>query len=386
MFITDKPYISHLLQSTIESNGYKVLKNEFAEAHGFNKTELLLNEDDFIELFKKNEKLCTNSENCIEWINKNLSFSELPKLINVFKDKVKFRDLVKHLYPNFYYRELVFNELKSFDIKSINMPFVVKPSIGFLSLGVYKISNEADWIKTLTLIDEDLLKFKSMFPKAVLNTTNYIIEEYIEGTEYAFDAYFNDVGEPVILNIMRHIFASETDTSDRLYITSQKIIEENEPVFKNFLKEIGDILKIKNFPLHVEVRINNSKIIPIEINPMRFAGWGTTDIAYYAYGINSYEFFLENKKPDWEIISAEKEGLIYSIIVLDKPNVIPTEVIKSFDYEKLKSRFENVLELRETDIKKYPIFGFVFTETREENFSELETILKSDLTEFITTF
>ncbi|MDP3831833.1 MAG: hypothetical protein Q8Q47_11215, partial [Ignavibacteriaceae bacterium] len=114
--------------------------------------------------------------------------------------------------------------------------------------------------------------------------------------------------------------------------------------------------------------------------------WGTTDIAYYAYGINSYEYFLENKKPDWEIISAEKEGLIYSIIVLDKPNVIPTEVIKSFDYEKLKSRFEHVLELRETDIKKYPIFGFVFTETREENFSELDAILKSDLTEFITTF
>jgi len=40
--------------------------------------------------------------------------------------------------------------------------------------------------------------------------------------------------------------------------------------------------------------------------------------------------------------------------------------------------------LRKIDYKTYPVFGFVFTETREEDFSEIEEILKSDLREFVT--
>jgi hypothetical protein len=384
MFVTDKPYISHLLQSTIENNGYKVLRNEFSESHGFEKDNLLINEDIFIEEFRVNQKICTNSENCIAWITDKLSFSELPTIINLFKDKVKFRELVKHLYPDFYFSELSLSELKTLDIKTIKKPFVIKPSVGFLSLGVYKVCSDEEWVSTVNMIKEDRDKFESMFPTAVLDTTNYIIEDYIEGTEYAFDAYFNDEGEPVILNIMKHIFASESDTSDRLYITSKKIIEEQLSSFKSFLEKIGGLINIKNFPLHVEVRVNNSNIIPIEINPVRFAGWGTTDIAYHAYGINPYECFMENKRPDWNTIISEKDDLIYSIIVLDKPKILEEEQIESFNYEKLKSKFENVLELRKTDINQYPIFGFVFTETREKNFQELESILKNDLTEFIT--
>lgn len=385
MFITDKPYISDLLQTTIERNNYYVLRNEFAENHGFNRTELLLSESDFIEKFKTSQRVCTNSENCIEWINKNLHFTELPNLINIFKDKVKFRDLVKHLYPNFFYKQLAIDELNSFDINSINKPIIIKPSVGFLSLGVYKVDSDAEWKKTLKLIESDLLNFKSIFPEVVLNTTNYILEEYIEGAEFAFDAYFNDDGEPVILNILRHVFSSDADTSDRLYITSSKIVNENLPIFKIFLNEIGTLLNIKNFPLHVEVRVNNSKIIPIEVNPMRFAGWGTTDIANHAYGINPYVYFLESKKPDWEKVVTEDEGFIYSIIVLDKPSNLPAHEITSFDYQKLKSKFENVIEIRKTDITKYPIFGFVFAKTREDNFGELDAILKNDLSDFITT-
>jgi len=42
------------------------------------------------------------------------------------------------------------------------------------------------------------------------------------------------------------------------------------------------------------------------------------------------------------------------------------------------------LELRKIDFNKYPVFGFLFTETREDNFEELKRILDSDLSEFIT--
>jgi len=52
----------------------------------------------------------------------------------------------------------------------------------------------------------------------------------------------------------------------------------------------------------------------------------------------------------------------------------------------LLAGFEKPLELRKIDYKKYPVFGFLFVESREENFSELQTILDSDLNEFVTGF
>jgi hypothetical protein len=51
----------------------------------------------------------------------------------------------------------------------------------------------------------------------------------------------------------------------------------------------------------------------------------------------------------------------------------------------LLSRFEHPLELRKIDYKEYPVFGFLFAETSQANFGELERILRSDLKEFIST-
>jgi hypothetical protein len=54
-----------------------------------------------------------------------------------------------------------------------------------------------------------------------------------------------------------------------------------------------------------------------------------------------------------------------------------------FDYDKLTSGFEKVLECRKINYKQYPLFGFLFTETKENNYLELNKILVNDLKEFI---
>lgn len=59
----------------------------------------------------------------------------------------------------------------------------------------------------------------------VLDTGKFIIEENIEGEEFAVDAYFNSKEKPVILNILKHIFSSENDVSDRVYFTSKSVME-----------------------------------------------------------------------------------------------------------------------------------------------------------------
>jgi len=72
-------------------------------------------------------------------------------------------------------------------------------------------------------------------------------------------------------------------------------------------------------------------------------------------------------------------------VVLDNSTGCAGEEIAEFDYDALLANFENSLELRKIDYREFPVFGFLFLETREENFGELERILKSDLSELIKT-
>ncbi|MDX9770493.1 MAG: ATP-grasp domain-containing protein [Tenuifilaceae bacterium] len=383
MFIIDKPYVSDLFRDTIIKNSYKLLKNEFAINAGHFNGNLMCDTQQMVKEFEAKELLYLNSENSIEWIATNLANTSLPQYINVFKNKALFRDMIRKMYPDFYYQQLDLSELRDFDINSVRKPFIVKPAVGFLSLGVYTIYSNDDWANAVIAIEKEMVEVKNMFPKEVLNTSKFIIEEYIEGTEYAFDAYYDSEGNPVIVNILKHLFASAEDVSDRLYITSKSIINEFKDKFQAFLEEMGQILQIRNIPIHVEVRVNGDSIVPIEVNPMRFAGLCTTDIAYYAYGINPYEYFIERKKPDWENILKGKEGKTYSIVILDKPKDIDANSIKEFDFESVLKGFKKPLEVRQMDIKRYPVFGFVFAETRDENFAELESILANDLREFI---
>ncbi|MDZ7776981.1 MAG: hypothetical protein U5L09_15900 [Bacteroidales bacterium] len=75
----------------------------------------------------------------------------------------------------------------------------------------------------------------------------------------------------------------------------------------------------------------------------------------------------------------------YSIIILDRPAGIHPASIAGFDYDAVLKTLEKPLELRKADYRKYPQFGFLFAETRSENFAELERILKADLSQYITT-
>ncbi|MCD4787205.1 MAG: ATP-grasp domain-containing protein, partial [Desulfobacterales bacterium] len=104
-----------------------------------------------------------------------------------------------------------------------------------------------------------------------------------------------------------------------------------------------------------------------------------------AYGFNPYLYYYSQKKPNWSEVLKGKEGKLFSIIVLDNSTGIDVNEITSFNYEKLLSNFEKPIELRKIDYKKYPVFGFLFAETREDNFIELKNILDSDLNEFIST-
>ena len=387
MIILDHPYVSEFLIDTAAEMQIPVLKNEMAAEISTEKKLRLLEKAEFIELIKEKGEcsLYSNSENSLGWISENLGFTGLPQKIELFKNKIKFRELLERIYPDFYFQGVEFEKLDKIRVEEIKKPFIIKPAVGFFSLGVYKVSTDEEWGSVLQRIKTEVEEIKGRYPVQVLDTGKFIIEENIEGEEFAVDAYFNRAGKPVVLNIFKHIFSSENDVSDRVYFTSKIIIETYREAVEDLLKEIGKLAGLKNFSLHIELRIGNDRRIqPIEVNPMRFAGWCTTDIAHFAYGINTYRYFLEQLEPDWDRLLEGKEGKSFCLVMLNRPIDLNLKEVKAFDYEKLLSDFEKPLELRKANHEEYGFFGYMFTETRNSKWGEIERILKSDLKEYIT--
>ncbi len=388
MFFIERPYISDFFKATVRDNSIPVVNTNIAQKLGTYKGTNLISEDQVIEMVKKSENLpiYSTSENAIGWISKNLAFTDLPEKIESFKNKLKFRRQINPMFPRFYFKGVDLKDIGKIDFNKLPLPFIIKPAVGFMSIGVYKVSNREEWEQAVESIGREIKYAQKLYPAEVLNTTTFIIEECINGDEFAVDAYYNQSGKPVIMNIFNHAFSSDSDVSDRVYISSKKIIEENIKEFTEFLRQIGELTGVKNFPVHVELRRDrDGSLLPIEVNPMRFGGWCTTaDITFLSYGFNPYLYYYMQKEPNWAEILEGKDGKLFSIIVLDNSTGVPGKDIRSFNYEKLLSRFERPLELRKIDFKQYPLFAFLFTETREDNFSELKYILDSDLTEFIT--
>ena len=385
MFLIDKPFVSDFLIKTIKDNNYKIIATKVAKELVKDDSLAWIAEEEAIALLKNNPEisLYSNSENALAWIDQNYGESELSSQLQVLKNKVKFRELIKELFPDFYFKQISIEEIQRWSDDEIQFPFVIKPAVGFFSIGVHIVENEKDWIKAKSELQPD--KLKSIFPENVLNTSTFIIEEFIRGEEYAIDYYYDNNGDAVLLNVLHHLFSSGTDTSDRVYSTSKAIIEKYKIDLEYFLSKIGKELHLKNFPAHAEVRIDeNGKIIPIEVNPLRFGGFCTTaDLLGVTLGFNEYKCFCENKKPDWNTIFKGKENKTLSVIILDNNSgIIPSDILR-FNYSDLAKDFEKPVLIRELDINNYPVFGFAFIESTASNKKELNDILTSDLRKYI---
>ena len=282
MIIIEKPYASEFLIDSIVQNDWPVLENETVKGADIEEGAFDLVSSNVAKNYYLTQEfplIYSNSENAITWVLDNLPDSNLSSYIKLFKDKVAFRELLKEMYPNFYFVSANLEELKAISAKEIKFPVVVKPAVGFLSFGVHTVNNEKEWSDVITRLEKEMRQASMMYPSHVVNSSKFIVEELIEGEEFAIDAYYDRDGEPVILNIFQHPFLNSKDVSDRIYLMSAGIMIKYMSRFAILLRDIGNLKNIKNFPMHIEVRVTkNGDIIPIEVNPMRFAGWCTCPI------------------------------------------------------------------------------------------------------------
>lgn len=380
--VLDKPYVSMLMSQTLKTMDVQVIKcgetriplEKSLDIQPLEETGDLANDPELT--------LLCNSEYAVASIYPYLKGTLTLEQAELFKNKVKFRDLLSQHYPDFFFLECTYEKLLELPASSLPFPLVIKPTKGFRSVGVYLVEKEEDLAEIFLQIQSDMIAAKEIYPDSVVSASSFILEEWIRGDEYAIDAYYDDNGEPVVLNVYKRMFAHEADTSDRIYFTGKSILQETLSKVEDFMKRLGQAIPMRRFPMHFEVRITDSgKLIPIEVNPLRFAGLCTTDLGAHAYGINVYEYFFEQKKPDWKTIIESLDESYFSFLCAELPLSIDGKSIESVHDRRFVKNFSDILEYRLVPYEEYPTFSVVFyrSNTLEEN----KHLLELDLEQYL---
>lgn len=383
MIILDEPYASAPLLDWMEASGHPVLANSFTEKLVADGRALnLVDEAGAARRLEAGERIYTNSENALAWILDHVDNPTLTEPIRLFKDKAAMREKLAALNPELFYATVSRDDLETINVTDLPLPVVLKPAVGFCSMGVYVIEDPEDWACAVADIARHEEGWHSRYPESVVGSQTYVIEGYLGGTEYALDAYFDEEGVPHILNILRHDFAGPEDTSDRMYLTSEAIVRELEPRFAVWLAAVNEVVGARAVPVHVELRLDGDTIAPIEFNPLRFAGLGGTDVAFFGVGLRTYEAFLENKPADLLALYGAHPGKVYSMSLL---NPAPdADLARPLDAEALCEHFTHVLSYHDFDAETVGFYGFLFLETTDDEAGAAERrwLLENDLTEF----
>ncbi len=381
MIVLEEPFVPVPMLTWLAQTQHPVLNNSVARAALDEYALNLVTEEEALARIDAGERLYTNSENALGWVVDHVHDEGLVHDINTFKDKAVMRSVLAPINPDIFFETCTLDELLKRDFSSLPTPVVVKPSVGFASLGVYTVRTRDDWQRALDDIRQNAATWNKRYPESVVDSHTFILEGFIEGIEYAMDVFFDDEGAPRILNVLRHDFATPEDTSDRMYVTSPVIVRQMAPFFTNWLSRVNQLVGARNIPMHIEVRVANDEVYPIEFNPLRFMGLGGTDITLYAYGYRTYEAFLCDEQPDFEAAFAGKEDKAYSMSLLNAPQGMTGN--EHFDYEAFAKRFSNVLYLCPFDVSRIGAFGYIYLEVDASTADELEFLKTTDLREFL---
>ena len=421
MIILEGPYLSDLMIDWLVESQHPVLANEFASSQ---KAPLnLVGETEAAERINAGERLYTNSENSLAWVLANTDNENLHRAISFCKDKAAMRELLAPLAPDVFFARYDYDQLAAVDVDTLPLPVVLKPSVGFCSLGVFVIESATDWRHALDVIRTQAESWAKLFPDAVVDLGYYLVESYISGTEYALDAYFDDQGKAQVLAIFRHDFASAEDTSDRLYYECDEVVDEMLEPMTAWLNQVNELMGVRNFPFHVEVRVSKPAhggattaddvtdeatpqdatvtedtpkadtlehdkagdtmlIVPIEFNPLRFAGLCFTDVSWYAWGLLTYQAFLENTPVDLPSLAQAHTGDVFTMALLKPDEEAEAHPSGDFDYDAFCSHFTHVLDMRRFDLATSGIYGCLFLKTDASTTNELDFLLHANLSDF----
>ncbi len=327
--------------------------------------------------FGTNDKVCITSEAVMDAVLQRLDDEDRRNAITIFKDKHAFRELLRGMYP-----ELHFEQIASRDLYTLNLDpqrkYVIKPVKGCFGSGVRLIDGDADLIALGEDIYSELQRNAAIFSDSVLSIDQLIVEDYIEGEEYAVDMFYDSEGQPVITNIYHHPIPNNPAYLHMLYYSSQAVFERLFDPAMRFFEALNQQLNVRRLPIHCEFRMMQERLIPIEFNSLRFGGMGLANLSYYAVGVNAYDCFVTETRPDWREIWQGRPDTAFGFFIAYNGTQVDTAVQQP-DWARFRTLFSKILLEVPFDYQNQLAFGILYI---EEPVDRIGTFLNTEFNEY----
>lgn len=351
---------SGTLETLPETDGMKLVKDTDIQADTFQ--------------FSTEDKICITSEASLDIVKNELTDSAKKRAIDYLKDKHKFREILREIYPEYQFRKIKFEEIEHL---TIYKKTVLKPLKGCFGTAVKIIDEHTDVKQIAQQVKQEVSKNASVLSESVLSHDDFILEDYIAGDEYAIDMFFDENGEPNIVNIYYHPMPEIDSYLHMIYYTSKAVFDKIYDHAITFFKKLNNILQVKNMVLHSEFKFNET-LFPIEINAMRYGGMGLGNLVYHAVGVNPYAHFINGVSPDWKTIWEKNDESIFAFFIAYNGTNVNIHTQEP-DIEKLKNQFTEILCEQIFDYKTQLAFGIFCIKESSENIQQL---LKIDFNDY----
>jgi hypothetical protein len=346
----------------------------------------IISNDDLVKTdlrFGKDDKVCIASEVSIETIVSRMDDSSRKNTIESLKDKYIFRKTIASIYPEYQYQFVKASQIENL---MITQKSVIKPVKGVFGTAVRTIERasapqggrDTDLKNLAAELKAELSKNEGIFSDGVLSKEDFLVEEYIKGEEYAVDMFYDADGKPCIINICHHPIPENKAYLHILYYFSKEVFDRIYTKAKHFFTQLNQILNVTNITMHCEFKLDDDRLMPIEINTLRYGGMGFGNMVFHALGINPYTYFLNNTEPDWQTIWEDRQEDIFCFFIAYNGVNINLNEYKP-NRERLKQQFTEILLERSFDYQTQLAFGIYCLKETKEN---LANLLKIDFDDF----
>jgi hypothetical protein len=261
--------------------------------------------------FQPGDKICLTSETVLAEVLLRLDDPEQCRQVQSLKDKAACRRRLAAMYPDFYFKTLKLTDLPYLKLDPTKK-YVVKPVRGYFGSGVRLVEHGTDLNLLAVEIKQELRRNVELFSESVLSVEDFIVEEFIEGEEYAVDMFYTSTGKPVIVNLYHHPIPTKREYLDVVYYTSAEIFAWLHDPVVEFFTQLNQTLGARVLPIHAEFKYDQGRLIPIELNPIRYGSDGLHDLAYHAFGLNPFVCFARDIEPDWPALWRDKKDKFYA--------------------------------------------------------------------------
>ncbi len=330
--------------------------------------------------FKKEDKVYVPSETSLSIVMDRIEDKDYVEGINKLKNKYFCREVIQPMYPDFYFAKATIDQIPKLDL--IGKKVVIKPLKGFFGTGVRFANESTDLTELAKDMQKEVEENAKFFPESILTKNEYIIEEEITGDEYAVDMFFNKDGEVCITNIYYHPEPMIADYFHLMYYTNESIFNDYLATFTDFFNNLNKIMKLKSFPIHAEFKKQDGIMVPIELNPMRYGGFGLSDLTYNSFHYKPISGYFYDNKADWTKIWAERKDKNFAWILGYNGNSINVNESQPMhdEYIEYLKEYCSIIDYVELNHLENPVFSLAYIVNNDLN--RKKELLSTDFNRF----